>query len=70
MSHACVLGQERAMFFCEAARLYAQNEETDKARRLYMEASGAVIVKATVLKQDHDVTLQQFMLMASVYDQG
>ncbi|XP_071087347.1 uncharacterized protein [Haliotis cracherodii] len=60
----------RAMLLSEAARLYAQNEEPQKASRLYIEASDTIVPKSRSLKLDKDVLLQQFTMMASVYDQG
>ncbi|XP_067663374.1 uncharacterized protein [Haliotis asinina] len=60
----------RAVFLCEAARLYAQNEEQMKAKQLYMEASDSVMWRSRLQWEDKAVLLQKFMLMASVYDQG
>ncbi|XP_046561775.1 uncharacterized protein LOC124270750 isoform X2 [Haliotis rubra] len=60
----------RAVFLCEAARLYAQNEEPMKAKQLYMEASDSIMWRSRLQWEEKSVRLQKFMLMASAYDQG
>ncbi|XP_046561829.1 uncharacterized protein LOC124270813 [Haliotis rubra] len=56
------------MILNEAARLYAQNDESSKAYRLYMESPGATNEDSST--HSSDLILQKHMLMASVYDQG
>ncbi|XP_067661333.1 uncharacterized protein [Haliotis asinina] len=61
-------GPYKAMILNEAARLYAQNGESSKAYRLYMESPGARDEDTST--HSSDLILQKHMLMASVYDQG
>ncbi len=60
----------RPTLFCEAARIYAQNDEPQRASRLYMEASDITMAKSRSMKHEKDTLLQQMSLMASVHDQG
>lgn len=56
------------MILNEAARLYAQNDESSRAYRLYMESPRAV--DGDTSTHSPDLILQKYMLMASIYDQG
>ncbi|XP_046359692.2 uncharacterized protein LOC124137453 isoform X2 [Haliotis rufescens] len=58
----------KAMILNEAARLYAQNDESSRAYRLYMESPRAV--DGDTSTHSLDLILQKYMLMASIYDQG
>ncbi|XP_046561784.1 uncharacterized protein LOC124270783 [Haliotis rubra] len=60
----------RPMLLSEAARIYAQNDEPQKASRLYIEASDILMAKSRTLKLEKNTLLQQLSLSASVHDQG
>ncbi|XP_067663372.1 uncharacterized protein [Haliotis asinina] len=60
----------RPILLSEAARIYAQNNEPQKASRLYIEASDVIMEKSRTMKLEKNTLLQQMSLMASVHDQG
>ncbi|XP_060085899.1 uncharacterized protein LOC132565279 [Ylistrum balloti] len=60
----------RAMYMTEIARMHAQLGQPDLACRFYRMASDIALEKGKAMINAQEVTGQQLMLLASVYDQG